>query len=67
MLRLIIKNDQIEIHCLANKKQAKPCGTKIIGVDKGCSEILADSEGDFHGEGFNQLLTPLSNARNDKE
>ena len=28
--------------------------------------MLADSEGDFQGEGFNQLLTPLSNARNEK-
>ena len=66
MLRLIIKDNQIEIHCLANNKQAKRCGTKIMGVDKGYSEVLADSEGDFQGEGFNQLLTPLSNARNEK-
>ncbi len=66
MLRIIIKDNQIEIHCLANKKQHKQCGTKIIGVDKGYSEVLVDSEGNFHGEGFNQLLTPISNARNEK-
>ena len=66
MLRLIIKNNQIEIHCLANKKQPKPCGKKTVGVDKGYSEVLADSEGNFHGEEFNQLLTPISNARNEK-
>ena len=65
MLRLIIKDNQIEIHCLANNKQAKRCDTKIMGVDKGYSEVLADSEGDFQGEGFNQLLTPLSNERNE--
>jgi hypothetical protein len=35
----------------------------VIGVDKGYSEVFADSEGDFHGEDFGKLLTAISNAR----
>lgn len=35
----------------------------MIGVDKGYSEVFADSEGDFHGEDFGKLLTAISNAR----
>ncbi len=63
MLRLILIDRQVEVHYLANGKQHTPCGTKVIGVDKGYSEVFADSEGRFHGEGFNRLLTPISHAR----
>ncbi len=63
MLRLILIDGQVEVHYLANGKQHTPCGTEVIGVDKGYSEVFADSEGSFHGEGFNQLLTPISHAR----
>ncbi len=56
MLRLILIDGQVEVHYLANGKQHTPCGTKVIGVDKGYSEVFADSEGRFHGEGFNQLI-----------
>jgi len=63
MLRLIIRDGVVEVHYLANNKKYESCGTEVIGVDKGYSEVFADSEGDFHGEGFSKLLTPISNAR----
>ncbi|NOQ14408.1 MAG: transposase [Methyloprofundus sp.] len=63
MLRLILIDGRVEVHYLAKGKQHKPCGTEVIGVDKGYSEVFADSDGAFHGEGFNHLLTPISQAR----
>jgi len=65
-LRLILKNDVVEVHTLVNNKKQASCGTEIIGVDKGYTEVLADSEGEFHGEGFGKLLTPISNSRVEK-
>ena len=66
MLRLIIKDGVVEVHYLANNHKQASCGTEMIGVDKGYSEVFADSEGDFHGEGFSKLLTPISNVRTEK-
>lgn len=63
MLRLIIRNGLIEVHYLANGKEHKECGTEIIGIDKGYTEVLADSEGDFHGLGFGKMLSDASEAR----
>ena len=65
-LRLILKDRVIEVHMFSNKGKPKPCGDKIIGVDKGYSEVLVDSEGDFHGVGFNKVLTNISKIRNKK-
>jgi len=62
-LRLIIRDDVVEVHTLVNHKNHATCGTEIIGVDKGYTEVLADSQGEFHGEGFGKLLTPISNSR----
>ena len=66
MLRLIIKDGMVEVHYLANNHKHASCGTFVIGVDKGYSEVFADSEGDFYGQGFSKLLTPISNARTEK-
>jgi len=66
MLRVIIKDGVVEVHYLANNHKHASCGTEVIGVDKGYSEVFADSEAEFHGEGFSKLLTPISNARTEK-
>ncbi len=65
-LRLIIRDDVVEVHTLVNHKKPASCGTEIIGIDKGYTEVLTDSDGEFHGEGFGKLLTPISNSRNEK-
>jgi len=60
-LRIIVRNGQVEIHYASNKPAAKkPCGTKEIGVDKGYTECFADSDGDFHGQGFGKVMTEFS-------
>lgn len=63
MLRLILRDKRVEVHYLANGKVHKPCGLNIVGVDKGYSEVFANSEGDMHGLGFNKLLSKASETR----
>ena len=39
---------ELEVHYQeeSNQKQQAPCGEKIVGVDKGYTEVLTDSEGE---------------------
>ncbi len=62
-LRLILRHDVIEVHYTVDRKKQSSCGKKTLGIDKGYTEVFADSEGDFHGIGFNQHLTKASESR----
>lgn len=66
MLRLIIRNGLVEVHYLANGKDHKDCGREVIGIDKGYTEVFADSEGDFYGKGFGEMLSGASESRMEK-
>jgi len=44
----------------------RPCGTRKIGVDKGYTEALTDSDGEHHGTGLGKLLTTESDHRKTK-
>ena len=60
-LRILLRNNKIEIHYATNKAPAKkPCGTQEIGIDKGYTECFADSNGQFYGKGFGEILTQYS-------
>jgi hypothetical protein len=59
-LRIIVKGKAIEIHYARDKHKGRPSGEKEIGVDKGYTEALTDSDGDRHGEKFGQVLTEYS-------
>lgn len=63
MLRLILRDQKVYVHYLANGKKSRPCGDRIVGVDKGYTEVFADSEGDVHGEHFHKVLTQASESR----
>ena len=62
-LRLILRHDVIEVHYTVDRKMQSSCGTKTLGIDKGYTEVFADSDGGFHGIGFNQHLTKASESR----
>lgn len=62
-LRLILKDGKVFVHRTVNSRTFAPCGDKIIGVDKGYTEALADSEGGFHGEGFGAIMTEGTKKR----
>ncbi|MGW3606571.1 RNA-guided endonuclease TnpB family protein [Micromonospora sp. NPDC005161] len=63
-LRLILRGDRVEIHyqidAATMKPSQRPCGTATLGVDKGYTEALTDSDGNHHGDRLGQLLTAES-------
>ncbi|MGW5645245.1 zinc ribbon domain-containing protein [Saccharopolyspora sp. NPDC003752] len=66
-LRLILRKGRVEVHyqidASAMKSSARPAGDSEIGVDKGYTEVLTDSDGEHHGTELGVLLTCESNYR----
>lgn len=69
-LRLILRSNRVEVHYAIDAKDMKsskrPVGTRTIGVDKGYTEVLTDSDGRHHGTRLGDLLTSESDHRMDK-
>ena len=65
-LRIILKDGIVYVHHTIEQKKFRECGSLIIGVDKGYSEAFADSEGNFHGKEFGEILTAGTEKRNKK-
>jgi len=63
-LRVILCEGRAEIHYQASgstmKSSARPHGEQAIGVDKGYTEVLTDSDGVHHGPALGTLLTAES-------
>jgi hypothetical protein len=59
-LRVILRNGSAEVHyqvdAAALKSSARPHGDKKLGVDKGYTEVLTDSDGERHGSELGTLL-----------
>ncbi|HEX4703195.1 MAG TPA: transposase [Pseudonocardiaceae bacterium] len=59
-LRLILRGGRVEVHYQIDdaslKSAHRPCGDREIGVDKGYTEVLTDSEGERHGRELGGLL-----------
>ena len=59
-LRLILRDSKVEIHYASEIIETNDCGSQIIGVDKGFSEVLTDSDGLQHGLNLGVILTKES-------
>ncbi|MFU8875986.1 RNA-guided endonuclease TnpB family protein [Micromonospora sp. SL4-19] len=63
-LRLILRGGRVEVHYQIDAAQMRssqrPCGEATVGVDKGYTEALTDSDGQSHGERLGELLTAES-------
>jgi len=59
-LRVILRNGKVEIHYAAEAVKTNNCGTQTIGVDKGYTEVLTDSDGEHHGVTLGAVLTKES-------
>ncbi|MBM0230225.1 MULTISPECIES: RNA-guided endonuclease TnpB family protein, partial [Micromonospora] len=63
-LRLILRDGRVEVHYQIDAAQLRssrrPCGEHVVGVDKGYTEALTDSDGEHHGVRLGQLLTAES-------
>ena len=65
-LRLILRNGKVEVHYTVETDKEKACGIKTIGVDKGYTEVLTDSDGEHHGTELGKVLTKESDQLKDK-
>jgi IS605 OrfB family transposase len=63
-LRLILRGGRVEAHYQVDAadmpSSQRPCGTAAVGVDKGYTEVLTDSDGNHHGTDLRRLLTEQS-------
>jgi transposase len=55
-LRIVLREGFTEIHYAFDKGPGRVSGTEVVGVDKGYSEALVDSDGHFHGRKFGAIL-----------
>ncbi|WP_019057381.1 zinc ribbon domain-containing protein [Streptomyces prunicolor] len=58
-LRLILRGGRVEVHYTIDApdlRETRPCGTVKVGVDKGYTEALTDSDGNHHGTELGELL-----------
>ncbi|MER5933860.1 transposase [Streptomyces sp. NPDC002054] len=69
-LRLILRGGKVEVHYAIDaadmKSSKRPCGTREIGIDKGYTEVVTDSDGQHHGNRLGELLTAESDHRKAK-
>jgi IS605 OrfB family transposase len=63
-LRVILRGGKVEVHYAINdqslKSSHRPCGSRKLGVDKGYTEVLVDSDGRRHGEELGGMITHRS-------
>ncbi|BCU07975.1 RNA-guided endonuclease TnpB family protein [Allochromatium tepidum] len=59
-LRIILKDVGLEVHYTIEAEVKHDCGARTLGVDKGYSEVLVDSDGEHHGRELGALLTDTS-------
>jgi hypothetical protein len=63
-LRLILRGGRVEVHYQIDAADMDtsrmPCGARTVGVDKGYTEALVDSDGVHHGTDLGRLLTTES-------
>ena len=59
-LRLILRHDKVEVHYTVEVIKTNDCGSQIIGVDKGFTEALTDSDGVHHGCLLGEILSKES-------
>jgi len=63
-IRLIVKDDGVEVHHTIEAPKGEPCGNRTIGIDKGYTEVFVDSDGDRHGVGLGMVLSKQTDRNN---
>ncbi|SCG39930.1 RNA-guided endonuclease TnpB family protein [Micromonospora inositola] len=63
-LRLVLRSGRVEVHYQIDAAQMRssqrPCGDRRLGVDKGYTEALTDSDSQPHGVGLGVMLSSES-------
>ncbi len=65
-LRLIFRNECVEVHYSVKIEQKQNCGTAILGIDKGYTEVYVDSDGEHHGTKLGKTLSSESDYQKQK-
>ena len=65
-LRLILRHGQVEVHFQKEVEIEQSCGSAKVGVDKGYTEALVDSDGEVYGKGLGKLISQESDYLNQK-
>ncbi|SCL24894.1 Putative transposase DNA-binding domain-containing protein [Micromonospora rhizosphaerae] len=69
-LRLILRGGGVEVHYQIDASQLRssqrPCGDRAVGVDKGYTEALTDSDGARHGSRLGELLAAESDRSKER-
>src|ERR1700716_2608741 len=69
-LRVILRGGRVEVHYQVEDtavRSHRPCGAATVGVDKGYSEVLTDTDGDHHGPELGDLLRSRSDTLKDRD
>jgi IS605 OrfB family transposase len=61
-IRVILHDEQVEIHYQVEAKK-KTCGTRVLALDKGYTEVFTDQNGRRYGNGLGKLLSEISDKR----
>lgn len=59
-LRILLKNDKVEIYYAVDVEITKDCGIETIGIDKGFTEVFVDSDGVHYQEGLGKIISDES-------
>src|SRR3981081_1638718 len=70
-LRVILRGGRVEVHYqvedTAVRSAHRGCGTGTVGVDKGYSEVLVDTDGEHHGPELGELLRRRSDTLRERK
>ncbi|MCP4744521.1 MAG: transposase [Desulfobacteraceae bacterium] len=59
-LRIILRNNRLEVHYTIDVEQTHDCGSEVVGIDKGFTETFADSDGVHYKKGLGAVISKES-------
>jgi hypothetical protein len=65
-LRVILKDNKVEVHYAVDIKQTNNCGNEVIGIDKGFTETFVDSDSIHYGIGLGAVISKESDYLKEK-
>jgi hypothetical protein len=65
-IRLVLQGEQLELHYAASVKAPESHEGDVTAIDFGYTEVIVDSDGAHHGEGFGARMSEATEQRTDK-
>jgi len=59
-LRIILRDNKVEVHYTVDIEIKNDCGDKTVGIDKGYTEVFVDSDGVQYGQGLGAVISQES-------